>query len=89
MENGKPDPEIYLLVAKELNVQPKKCLVIEDSPSGIKAALNAQMWCIAVTNDFTRENVHNSGLLTGDYIVDQLPDLQLNVENFIERLELK
>jgi len=38
VENGKPDPQIYLLVAKELKVLPAEALVIEDSPAGAKAA---------------------------------------------------
>ncbi|MCZ6777289.1 MAG: HAD family phosphatase [Ignavibacteria bacterium] len=67
---GKPDPEIYLLVAEKLGVQPHECLVIEDSPTGIKAALTAGMPCIAVTSDFTRKVVHASGLLDKRWIVD-------------------
>lgn len=41
--NAKPDPEIFLDAAKKLSVSPKKCIVIEDSPAGIKAAYNAKM----------------------------------------------
>jgi beta-phosphoglucomutase len=43
VEKGKPDPEIYLLVSKELDVPPEECLVIEDSPTGVRAALAAGM----------------------------------------------
>ena len=43
VSKGKPDPEIYLLLAQKLNVIPSKCLVIEDSPSGVQAALAAKM----------------------------------------------
>lgn len=77
VEHGKPDPEIYLLVARELEVSPAECLVIEDSPSGVKAALAAGMSCIAVTTPFTREAIHAQKLLPETYIVDnpdQLPD---------------
>ncbi len=77
VEHGKPDPEIYLLVAHELEVSPAECLVIEDSPSGVKAALTAGMTCIAVTTPFTREAIHAQKLLPETYIVDdpdQLPD---------------
>lgn len=35
---GKPDPEIFLKAAEALNTAPEKCLVIEDSPAGIRAA---------------------------------------------------
>lgn len=38
---GKPAPDIYLLAAKKLNVDPKDCLVIEDSKSGIESAFAA------------------------------------------------
>ena len=58
VEHGKPDPEIYQLVAQELGVPPAECLVIEDSPSGVKAALAAGMWCIAVTTPFTHRRIH-------------------------------
>ena len=70
VEHGKPDPEIYQLVAAELDVPPKECLVIEDSPSGVKAALTAGMWCIAVTTPFTREGIHAGRLLEDRWIVD-------------------
>ena len=36
VENGKPDPEIDLLVAHELRARPEDCLVIEDSPAGAR-----------------------------------------------------
>ncbi len=70
VEHGKPDPEIYLLVARELDVPPEKCLVIEDSLPGVKAAGAAGMWCIAVTTPFTRDSVHMGGVLDEEWIVD-------------------
>ncbi len=70
VEHGKPDPEIYLLVARELDVPPEKCLVIEDSLTGVKAAGAAGMWCIAVTTPFTRDSVHIGGVLDEKWIVD-------------------
>lgn len=39
--NGKPAPDIYLLGAKELGLKPEDCLALEDSPTGILAALRA------------------------------------------------
>lgn len=41
--NSKPNPEIFLKVASALNCPPHKCLVLEDSELGIKAAYNAGM----------------------------------------------
>ncbi|NLK95237.1 MAG: HAD family phosphatase [Clostridiales bacterium] len=43
IENSKPNPDIFLKAAKILEVDPKNCIVIEDSPAGIKAAYNAKM----------------------------------------------
>jgi beta-phosphoglucomutase len=41
VEHGKPDPEMHLLVARELGVELGDCLAVEDSPAGIEAALAA------------------------------------------------
>lgn len=43
VKNGKPNPDCYLLAAKDLNVEPKDCLVFEDSFAGIDAAIAAGM----------------------------------------------
>ncbi|KPA51568.1 CbbY [Photobacterium leiognathi subsp. mandapamensis] len=43
VSKGKPDPEIYLLAAKRLNVKPELCLAFEDSNNGITAAIAANM----------------------------------------------
>ena len=76
VENGKPDPEIYLLSAAQLGQAPSNCLAIEDSVSGIKAALAAGCACIAVTSDYTREAVHASGVIDAQWIVDDLTKLE-------------
>jgi beta-phosphoglucomutase len=46
--NGKPDPEGFLLGARELGIEPAACLVFEDSLPGIRAASAAGMACIAL-----------------------------------------
>ncbi|HEU5136038.1 MAG TPA: hexitol phosphatase HxpB [Steroidobacteraceae bacterium] len=48
VEQGKPDPEIYLLAARMLDVAPRQCLVFEDSPTGVRAARAAGMSVVAV-----------------------------------------
>ena len=45
---GKPHPEPFLMAADALKVPPSRCLVVEDSPSGIEAARRAGMRSIAV-----------------------------------------
>lgn len=43
VSNGKPDPEIYLLAAKRLAVEPSQCLAFEDSNNGVISAVSANM----------------------------------------------
>ncbi len=57
VEHTKPDPEVYHLVADELAVAPGECLVIEDSPAGVRAALAAGMHVVAVATPFTLEHL--------------------------------
>lgn len=80
VEQGKPDPEIYLLVAAAMGVAPQDCLVIEDSPTGVKAALNAGMACIAVSTPFTQSRLHKQGLLEERWIVDEPAELFSTVD---------
>ena len=44
---SKPEPDIFLYTAKLMNTLPEKCVVIEDSANGIKAAKAANMYCVA------------------------------------------
>ncbi len=45
-EKNKPDPEVYLLTAQKMNVDPKECVALEDSLQGMTAAKAAGMFCI-------------------------------------------
>jgi HAD superfamily hydrolase (TIGR01509 family) len=49
----KPDPAVFLLVASRLAVPPARCVVCEDSLSGVRAAKAAGMFAIAVPNRVT------------------------------------
>jgi len=49
--HGKPAPDIFLKAAKELDVDPSVCLVIEDAVAGVEAAHAAGMRCIAVAGN--------------------------------------
>ena len=46
--HGKPDPEPYLTAAKQLGVDPARCVVLEDSPSGVAAGEAAGCAVVAV-----------------------------------------
>ena len=78
VRQGKPDPEIYLLAAQKLNVPPTECLVLEDSPNGVRAAIAADMNVIAVATPFTSASLHESQMLERAWLVDD-PDTLLDV----------
>lgn len=48
VEHAKPAPDIYLLAARKLGIAPEHCLVLEDSPTGVQAALAAGMTPIQI-----------------------------------------
>lgn len=73
VERIKPDPEIYLFICRSLGIETRECLAIEDSPPGIKSAVDAGLHCIAVTTAFTRDAVHEERLIDERWIVDN-PD---------------
>lgn len=83
VENPKPDPEIYLLVAKALDVPPRECLVVEDSAAGVRAGLAAGSLVLAVATPLTRRSLHESGLLDDHHIVDSPAELQETLAHLI------
>jgi len=66
--NPKPDPEVFRVSAKKLGVDPKDCVVVEDSVFGVRAAKAAEMKCIAVP----------SGAYSGEELEQENPDLMIN-----------
>ncbi len=48
VQRGKPDPEIFLKTADEMQVRPERCVVFEDSPNGVRAAQAARMQVIMI-----------------------------------------
>jgi len=87
VEHGKPDPEIYNLISEELKVPHNEALAVEDSSSGIKAALAAHINCVAVPSEFTIESVLRlppNNLLR---IVENPPDLLETTKEFIGQLD--
>ena len=73
---SKPSPEPYLLGLKHLGHDPGQCLVIEDSPRGLQAALAAGLRCIILRNPLTRGHAF-SGAWS---IVDNMEALLAEIE---------
>lgn len=84
VENGKPDPEIYSLVSKELGVPSNETLVIEDSPSGVKSSLAAGMHVIAVTTQFTKSSFLTKPILDERWVVHDPTLLLQTVKKMME-----
>ena len=55
---AKPDPEVFLLAAKELNIEVKNCVVFEDAVAGIKAANAAKMTSIGIGDEKVLNEAH-------------------------------
>ena len=66
----KYEPDIYLEVARRLQVAPEDCLVFEDVPAGILAGKRAGMTVLAVEDDFSRELSGEKKALADGYICD-------------------
>ena len=77
IEKGKPYPDINLEVAKEINVDPESCLVLEDAQSGVEAAKNGNMKVIAIPNRFTK----NHDLSKADLILESLDEIDIDIIN--------
>ena len=63
----KPDPEVFLVSAVKLGIDPEECVVVEDSVFGVRAAKAANMKCIAVP----------SGAYTREELQEERPDLMI------------
>jgi beta-phosphoglucomutase len=48
VSQAKPDPEVFLRAAGELNIPPERCVVFEDAEAGIQAALRAGMGVVGI-----------------------------------------
>lgn len=72
---GKPSPDVYLLVSKEIKVSPERCLVFEDIPMGILAGKNAGMRVCAVEDAFSRPQVDKKRALA-DYYIQDFDDIE-------------
>ena len=70
IKNHKPAPDVFLEVANKLNINPERCVVIEDAVNGIDAAKNARMKTI--------------GLITKYHSADELKHADIVIKDFYE-----
>lgn len=81
-KKGKPAPDIYLLVADDLQVNPKNCLVFEDLALGIMAGKRAGMSVCAIYDPYS-ENDRDRKRELADYYIDTYFDI---FEDRVEKL---
>jgi beta-phosphoglucomutase len=76
---GKPDPESFLRACELLGaasgkrIEPRECLVVEDSIHGVRAARAAGMKCLAVTNSYPEDKLREA-----ERVVERLSDISLS-----------
>ena len=72
VSTAKPDPEVFLIAAQKLGVQPDQCIVIEDAQAGIEAANSAQMISVGIGDEKVLHKadyvLNNTGELTIDFL---------------------
>ena len=72
---AKPDPEVFLVAARQLGVTPEQCVVFEDSTAGIEAAQRAKMGTVGIG--------HTDSLGNADVVFAQFTDMD---ETFLNGL---
>jgi HAD superfamily hydrolase (TIGR01509 family) len=77
VHKSKPEPDIFLLAAKKLNLNPEECAVIEDAFSGIRAAKKAGMKAIGI---YHKQPVTKQDLSEADAILDNLGEIEEKIK---------
>lgn len=67
IQNGKPNPEIYLKAAEKIGVNPKLSIAVEDSVSGIRAAKAAGMYVIGITTTHVRKELELADMVINSF----------------------
>ncbi|MGE5590074.1 MAG: beta-phosphoglucomutase [Bacillota bacterium] len=75
----KPDPEVFLLAAQALQVEPRHCLVFEDAAAGLEAARRAGMRCVGVGSP--------EALGMADLVVSSLEEMTVDRLRLLNRRE--
>jgi len=77
----KPSPELFLLAAQKIGINPVDAIVLEDSPNGVRAAKRAQMFVVAVPNPVTNQlDLSEADLRLNSLTEMPLVDLLAHVE---------
>jgi HAD superfamily hydrolase (TIGR01509 family) len=72
VRRGKPAPDLFLHAAAECGVEPERCLVIEDSPPGVRAAKSAGMTVIGFVGLIASGELAGAG---ADVVIESMDEL--------------
>ncbi len=75
LQQGKPNPDIFLLAAAELRVEPARCFVVEDAPAGIEAARAGRMAALGVARLNDAASLRAAG---ADLVVTSLDEVAID-----------
>ena len=78
VSKAKPDPEVFLIAAKELEMQPEDCVVFEDSVAGVQAANTANMISVGIGD---KKILHEA-----DYVFRDFTEIS---EDFLKEIKKK
>ncbi|MCP4590870.1 MAG: HAD family phosphatase [bacterium] len=73
VRRGKPDPEVFVLAAGLVDLPPGDCVVVEDVPAGVEAALSAGTRVVAVRTTYGADDLSRAHLVTGS-VADLSPE---------------
>lgn len=76
IKSGKPAPDIYIMAAERLNVDPKKCLVFEDTLQGIMASKAAGCDVIGIDDRYTKDHFLDKQKLSL-YMIDDFREIKV------------
>jgi len=79
IQKGKPEPEIYLVCCRRLGLEPRECIVLEDSSNGALAAKRAGCYTIAVPSEYSR----NQDFSFVDFIAGDLFEAEQHILSLI------
>ena len=67
---GKPEPDVYLLAAERLSLDPSECIAFEDLPAGLLSAKRAGMYTVSVYDEFSKDREEEKTALSDMHITD-------------------
>jgi len=84
VRSGKPDPEIYHLACERIDCLPRTAVALEDAAAGVRAAKEAGLKCVGVTNSHSEAQLTAAG---ADCVIHDFVNLTL--EDFRSRLGIQ